>query len=321
MKNIIFLLALLANPLASQAQTLPAPDEQQLAAIEKIMAPQRKKIADVLEADKSGQYQTYQADLAAIMREKDRSRQRAMIAQLDRNHKTFISNAVKAARINIAELKRQVAGILGSNNFTMDALGGISSESFLPPGPISLQFNAEFHPPFAVFEEQSNQAFLTNCHANANGNAISTTAAAEFDGGCRVKAWTGDKAELPAGSFQKITVSAQCDADGDGFVYALGGYAMSKSRIGLRLQGPGFDQLVIVKEVWVVAPLIWFASYKFDAPNFQAQVVFNGNFSGGNTYTAQGYAESYCLAVPFLDAGWADTGCKFFDFIKVRAAN
>lgn len=320
MRNIVLVLALLASNFAAQAQILPAPDDDQLAAIEKIMAPQRQRIQEVLNADKSGQYQRYQSDLAAIMEEKDRTKQRAMIAQLDRSHKTFISNAVKAAKINISELKRQVAGILGSNNFTMDAMGGISSESFLPPGPFPLQFNAEFQPPFAVFEEQSNQAFLTNCNANANGGAITASAAAEFDGGCRVKGWTGDKAELPAGSFQKISVSSQCDASGDGFVYALGGYAMSKSRIGLRLQGPGFEQLVIVKEVWVIAPLIWFASYKFDAPNYQAQVEFNGNFSAGNTYTAQAYVESFCLAVPFLDAGWGYTCCKLFDFIKVRAS-
>ena len=86
MKNILFLLALLAGMLAmpapSAAQT---PTDKQLAAIEKIMAPQRKKVTDVLEADKTGQYKTYKADLEALAKEKDLDRQQEMFVKLERN--------------------------------------------------------------------------------------------------------------------------------------------------------------------------------------------------------------------------------------------
>ena len=42
------------HPTIIAAQTVPAPTEKQLAAIEKRMVPQRKKVTDILEADKSG---------------------------------------------------------------------------------------------------------------------------------------------------------------------------------------------------------------------------------------------------------------------------
>ncbi|GEM_PF-3312969 len=83
MKNILFLLALLAsmfaNPLKSIAQT---PSDKQLQAIEKHMAPQRKKVTDILEADKTSQYKTYKADLEILAKESDLNARNELIAKL-----------------------------------------------------------------------------------------------------------------------------------------------------------------------------------------------------------------------------------------------
>ncbi|MBK8429055.1 MAG: hypothetical protein IPL27_25260 [Lewinellaceae bacterium] len=321
MKKTIILLAFLAGTSFCRAQIVPAPTEKQTQSIDKLMAPHRKKVADILEADKSGQYKTYQTDMERLVREKDPARKKALADQLERNHYNFIKNAFTTAKINLTELKNQVAGILGHNKFQMDALGGISSESLLPPGPIPLRFDVELICPFSVFDDLVSQSLVTNCGGFANDCAISTTAITEFDGGCRSQGWTGDKVELPTGTFQKITVSGQFNAEAWGFAFAIGGFGKAESKIGVRLQGPGFDQLVIVKDIWCMAPVIWFKRYEFEATNFQAQGVFTGNFSGGNFFTAQVFNESFAISVPFVNASYADCSSTTYDFIRVVATN
>lgn len=322
MKNTFFLLTLLACgfvfPYKSFAQ---APTDKQLQAIDKIMAPQRKRVMEILEADKTGQYKIYKADLEAFAKAKSPEQQAEHATQMDRDHKVFVQAAFKAAKIDLTALKRQVAGILGNSKFTMDEFGGISNESFLPLGPIPQRFMVELSCPFHVFQDQTNQTLVSNCSGFANDCKLSTTAITEFDGGCRSKAWTGDKFELPDGNFQKITVSAQFDAKALGFAFAIVGYGKAESKFGLRLQGPGFDQLAIVKEVWCLAPVIWFKRFEFEATDFQAQVVFTGAFTGGNSFTAQVYNESHAIAVPALDAGAADSSADTFDFIQIVATN
>lgn len=308
-------------PAAGFAQIVAAPTDKQLQALDKLMAPYRKKVTDILEADKTGQYKTYQADLAALAKAGTPERQRELADKLQRDHYDFIKKAYTRAVINHEEMRREIARILGHDKFQLDEFGGISSESFLPPGPLPLRFTAEMTCPFAVFQNQSNQNLVANCDAFANDCQVSATAIGEFDGGCRSKGWTGDKFELPAGTFQKITVTAQFDAYAWGFAFAVGGYSKAESKIGLRLQGPGFDQLVIVKDIWCVAPLIWFNHYETDATNFQGQVVFAGNFSGGNSFTAQVYSEAHAITVPYLNGCTSDCSAKSFDFIRVVATN
>ncbi|MDZ4683416.1 MAG: hypothetical protein SH848_09115 [Saprospiraceae bacterium] len=50
------------------------------------------------------------------------------------------------------------------------------------------------------------------------------------------------------------------------------------------------------------------------------QAVFSGKFSGGNTFTAQAYRETFAMAVPLLQAANVECG-SFVPIVRVVAVN
>ena len=322
MKNhvILMITALLLGYTNTFAQLVPAPTDKQMQDLEKLMAPNRKKVTDALNADKSGQYKIYLADLEALAKSEDPEKRKALAEKLTRDHYTFIKKAYNSVVVNHEEMRRSVTRILGHNNFQMNEFGGISSSSFLPLDPIPLRFDETLACPFEVTEEETNHVLLSFCTSDVTGCNINVESTSMYDGGCRSKGSLGGKFELPEGAYQKITVTAQSNLSYDGIAMAFVGYAQANTKIGVRLQGPGYNQTVILQHHWCVAPIIWFTKFEGATQNTQLQAVFSGNFQGGNTFAAQAYNETFAFAVPLLQA--ANTQCRSsVSTVRVLAVN
>jgi hypothetical protein len=287
--------------------------------LDALMAPYRKKVLAVLEADKTGQYKTYLADLEAFSTAKDPQKEQELADKLKRDHYAFIKKAYTQAVINHEEMKRGIAEILKHNSFTLDEFGGINGNSFLPLAPLPLKFDAELTAPYEAAEEDANAAALSTCTANVSTTQIKLKSKSMYAGGCRSKGSLGDKFDLPAGTFQKITLSAQVDFEYFGRTVALGGYGQVNTKIGVRLIGPGgLDKVVIIRERWAVSPVIWYTEYTENIANFMAQNTFSGTFNGGNSYTTQAYSETFAIG-GVLGGGRAECEIREIDFIKVSA--
>jgi hypothetical protein len=322
MKTALLLLALIAGGLAlsipAAAQT---PTERQLQSIETLMAPQRKKVLDVLQADKTGQYQTYQADLAALAKEKDAARRLEGVARLERDHLEFIRKAYAAAGIDNAVLRREVARILGHNNFAFGEFAGIEIDFIPPLQDLPLRFDATLSCPFAATDETDNSAVAARCVAQAYGCYMRVDAIAEVAGGCRSKADVGGEVVLPAGNFTRITVAAKSDISYDGWAFAVAGYAQVNAKFGLRFRAPGLDKTVMAKEVTALAPLIWLNHVSGDINDFTATASFSGSFPGGTTVKAQVHTEVFALSVPLFTLTMIDGNATKIHSIQVNASN
>lgn len=288
----------------AHSQIPPAPTDQQMAEIDKLAQPLRHKINEVLAADKTGQHQTYLSDLTAIAKEKDLNRKASLLAAFDRKHYDFIKKAFTKAKVDLSTLKQQIAKVLGHNKFAMDEFGSISSDLTLPAATFPKGFSITMESPFEATEESGGVNGFSSCKASVFGNQATLVSIAEVAGGCRTKGSVGDTFEVPSGSFNKLTVSAHIGKAGyEGFVFALAGYCQINGKIGLRLQGPGLDKIVVTHNAWALAPVIWYRKLEMELFNYQPVVDFTGTFSSGNIYTAQVYAESFALAIPAFTLG------------------
>lgn len=317
-------LSLLFHPNTVQAQPGAALNARQLADLDKFMAPYRKKVTDVLDADKTGQYKKYLSDLKALSQTRDAAAFKRLEEKLKKDHYAFIQKHYKKAVINHEEMKAGIAKILGHRQFTLDEFGGIKLEIVLPPIKIAPKTDITLTAPYESSQHEANiTAIGEDCSATVTTSTVQTRSGALFDGGCRSKGSLGDKFDIPAGTFSKITVNAQYDFDYRGYAYAGIAYSQVNAKVGLRLQGPGVDKVVILKENSCVAPLIWFSSFDDGVNNFQANHVFTGNFAGGTTYTAQVYNETFAIALsPLLGASSeSKSNTKNIDFIKVKIGN
>ncbi|MFN0176617.1 MAG: hypothetical protein ACKVU0_18395 [Saprospiraceae bacterium] len=322
MKNTLLLLGLLlsglALPFASFAQT---PTDKQIQAIEKLMAPYRKKVTDILEADKTGQYKKYKADLENITKEHDAARKAELIAKLDRDHLSFIRTSYKKAVINHEEQRREVARILGHNNFQFGEFLDIQIE-FTPPNPaLPERFDVTLTCPFSAIDESDNNTGAAGCEAEVFDCRIAVESLAEVAGGCRSKGDLGDTFELPEGTFTNITVATQSDISWRGWALAIGGYAQINAKFGIRFRAPGLDKTVMVKEVFTLAPVVWYSQTSGDVENFVAQASFAGTFNGGGIIKAQIHTEVFAISLPFLTFTEMDANCNEIDFIQIDGSN
>lgn len=311
------LFACLAAPV--YAQNVPAPTEKQLIALDKIAAPLRKKVVDILLADKTGQYQTYLDEVKKMSKTTDRDELRALAGRLRENHYTFIKNAFTAAKIDLAALKRQYTAALGHGNFTMDEFGGITSHPPIPKDPLPKNFDKELNCPYNVIDDFTNVIGISGCSATLAGCSLGVDVhAISLAAGCRSKASMGDKVELPSGNFTKAVVSAQFDFDYYGVALSVGGYGQYNVKIGLRLTGANLDKVNILHDAWCVAPLVFYNEISKDSENFPAQTTFTGSFSGN--ITPMVYLENFAIAVGINSTG-GFTNANSLDFIRLDASN
>lgn len=300
MKNTLILLAILAcgllSPSFSGAQT---PTDKQVQAIDKLMAPYRQKVIDVLNADKTGQYKIYQADLEAAAKEQDPVRKQELIDKLDRDHHDFIRKAYTAAKIDNAALRTQVARILGHNNFTFGEFADIQIDFTVPPvSALPTRFDQTLVCPFDVKDESDNSMVVSFCRSSVFDCSMSEQSVAEVAGGCRSKGDLGAKFVLPQGSYSSITVAAQTDISYHGYAFAIAGYGQINAKFGIRFRSPGVDKTVMTREVFAMAPLVWYSHLKGDQDNYSSQATFSGSFSGGTNVTVQVHTEVFALSVP-----------------------
>lgn len=316
----LVMLATAFIPFSTQAQT---PTDKQLQSIETLMAPQRKKVTDLLEADRTGQYKRYKADLDAIAKENDPVRQDELVQKLERDHLAFIRTAYKNAGINNQELRTQLSKILGHNQFTLGEFADLQID-FTPPGLALPQgFTVELHCPMSEVNLEDNNMVASDCIAQGSGTSCSMNvqSLAEIAGGCRSKTSIGDKVELPEGTYSSITVATRSDISYHGFAFAVGGYGQVSVKFGVRLRAPGIDKKVIAKDVYALAPIVWFTRVKGQYDNFPAQAAFIGSLTGGTTVTAQAYAESFALSVPLLSLTQMTGFSNSIEFVRVTGAN
>lgn len=301
-------------------QNNSAPTVKQLQDIEKFMAPYRKKVTDILEADKTGQYPKYLADLNDMVKARGIEKKLELAQKLTANHYSFIKASYQKAVINHEEMRAGIARILGHNNFQLGEFGDIFGD-FTLPGAIVTKFFAELNCPLEASQEQTNQALLAFCTSDVTTCNIDVESTGMYDGGCRSKGSLGDNVELPEQDFNKISVEAQFNLRYDGIAMALAGYGQANVKIGLRLQAPGIDKVVITKDVWCIAPVIWYKTIEGSIDDYIATVDFTGAFHGGDTITAQVYNETYAICLPLLNA--ANTECRTagIDHIRIAASN
>jgi hypothetical protein len=307
-------------PAVSIAQIVPEPTARQIEELNKAREPYRRRLAEVLEADKSGQYQRYQSDLKKIAETSGLDRRRAMLEDLQRDHYSFIKKAYESAVINHEEQYSVVARALGHKNFVLDEFGGIHSLSMLPPLALLREFTAERHCPLTATELVTNQAMLSICTGVAEDCTIYVASDAVIAAGCRASGYLGEKFTLTSGSFQKVTVVTQGDVHYYGLALSLGGYNQATVKLGVRLTGPNFNKTIVVREEWCVAPLIWYSAFDFTANDFVAQAVFGNTFAGGSTLTAQAYNEAFAVGA-VGGGGGATVTSQDYNFVKIHAGN
>lgn len=322
MKNTLFLLALLVGGFAHPTRSLAqAPSEKQFQAIEKLMAPERKKVLDILEADKTGQYKTYKAEIAAIAKEKDPARQQDLISKLERDHLLFIRKVYAGAKINNEILKDKISDILGSIQFEIGEFADIQIDYRLPDQIPPPRFDVTLNCPFDAIDENDNGSGAAACDAEAFDCTIRVESLGEIVGGCRSKGDVGANVVTSAGPFTKMTVVAQSDISFRGFAAAIAGYAQINAKFGIRFRGPGVDKTVMVKEVFAFSPLIWFALLRGEVANLTAQSTFTGNFPAGTSIKAQVHTEVFALAVPAFTLVEMDANTDNIDFIRITGSN
>lgn len=320
LQNSARMLALTALLFVFSTLQAQAPTEKQLQEIEKIMAPARAKLTKHLEADKTGQYKTYMADLETIAKETDVKRKAELLTQLEKNHIAFIRKAYKVV-INHEEQYRAVVKIMGSTKFTYGEFGQILVDFTSPLASLPIRFDVDLMCPMEVTEESANAQLAALCDGRAGTCTLGADAIAEVAGGCKAKASSGNKFDLPNGPYTKINVSAQTDFDYKGFAFAVAGYGQINVKFGIRFQAPGIDKVVIARDAFALAPLIWFARLEGQSTNFVAQTVINGSFPQGTTVVAQSYIESFALSVPVGSLSNIEATTTNIDLIRLSASN
>lgn len=322
MKNTFFLLLLVAASFTLPAQVnAQGPTDKQFQAIEKLMAPERKKLTDVLETDKTGQYKIYQTDIENAAREKDPARQAELIAKLERDHLAFIRKAYAKANINNTTLKQEVTKILGRIPFSFGEFADLLIEINSPNLALPQRFDATLNCPFDAIDKSDNNAVVGSCDAETSDCSMSVESLAEIAGGCRSKADVGANFVLPEGTFNSITAVVQSDIYYKGFAFAVAGYAQINAKFGIRFRAPGVDKTVFAKEVHAVAPLIWFRYTHGEIDNFIAQSTFSGSFNGGTNLKVQAHTEVFALSLPLMTLTEMDANNSQFDSIRISGSN
>ncbi len=287
-----FLVAAYLLPANCEAQ---APTQAQLDAIEKILAPQRQKVLAVLEADKTGQYAQYKADIANIEKQSDPDKVRSLVAALEAKHLAFIRKAYADAKINNAQLKQEVAKVLGKIQFTIGEFADIVID-FTPSASLPTKFDVTRNCPFEVQDVNENNNGIGACYTTANDCKMNVQAISEIASGCRGKADVGGKADVDFGSFSKMTVATQTDISYDVYVFSIGGYAQANVKYGIRFRSSnGMDKEVMTKELVALAPAVWINIVHGKADNFLSTASFTGNFPAGTSITAQAHTEAFAL--------------------------
>jgi hypothetical protein len=322
MKNFLFPLLLLAGGLlVSVPAAAQTPTDKQLQAIEKLMAPHRKKVTDILEADKSGRYQAYKADLDLVAKESDRARRAELVLKLDRDHLEFIRESYARAAINAAEMRREIARILGHDKFALGEFGDLQIDFVAALPPLPERFDAEFSCPMEASDNSESSQLGSFCIAQGENCSTDVQCLAEIDGGCRARTSLGGNFVVPEGTFTNITVVAQTDLSYEGWAFAVGSYSQINAKYGVRFRAPGLDKVMLTKEVFALAPLVWYSHIVGNADNFISQASFSGSFTEGVTITALAYLEGLALSVPALGFTvlYADT--DNIDFIRLAGSN
>ncbi len=319
-KLLLFTILLggISLPSLSYTQT---PTDKQLQAIEKYMAPLRKKVTDILEADKTGQYKTYKADLNILAKTTDRSRRSELVEKLDRDHLDFIRKLYAKAVVNHEDIRKEITRILGHSNFTLGEFGDFQIDFVPALPPLPQRFNTEFTCPMEVVDNFESAQAASFCVAQGANCQNDVQCAAEIAGGCRGKTSLGDKFVIPQGTFTKITVTTQTDLSYEGWAFALAGYSQINAKYGVRFQAPGIDKVVLTKEVFTLAPLVWYSHLLGNLDNFISQASFTGSFPEGTTVTAQAYLEGFALSVPALSFTVIYAGTDNVDFIRLAGSN
>gem|GEM_PF-3448709 len=277
--------SVLVTPFAQAQNELT---DKHLQEIEKLKAPIRTKIHQIMDKDHPGLRAQYDAEVASIGKLKDRKEQNEGLKKLEGKYLPAFESAYKKAKVNEKDFAAKVAKIIPKG--TPYKIGKFLSiectykrGSQPNPSPTCTDLNPEFkvmnkeHNAFG-FVYFRDKRFFTE----SGGFLIPSPGTAE--------GYLGSNLEIAKNkTLANITVTMK-DYTMDLFAIACLGISYTEAEFGVRLQGPGVDASQYFLKKKLVAPVIWFSNVTMAGENSDFYALINFHSSGGS-HKVQAYSK------------------------------
>ena len=291
--------------------------ERQMRQVSAITAGARAALKRVLDADKTGVYKNYQADMERVRKLSGKERINAL-RELEAKYLSFFQNAFKEAKINEADLQARIARIFPGAKFgpLLTATGREPSEpedeADDPKAHASPQNTQTFDAPYGIRStkktKQGIAGHVLNASAKLDDGYLSAGVIILFGiGSGRATAALGQAVNVSSG-FRDIRATVKIDAD-----YSL----FAESVLLNTVAGSWVDAIIEIdkpngvrrKRVhnlgWVVAPVLWVASISGeDEPlSLSKKVSVPGSNGGEFQIKARMVAEAYTYGATGVSDG------------------
>lgn len=296
-----------------EAKALRAKRDGLLRQISAITAGARAALKRELEADKTGTYQNYLADVRQLGKMQGKERGNAL-RELESKYQVFFEAAYKRANINEADLKTKLLRVMPGAKFgpflTMTGRDpeGPDDDETVAAHAVP-QDDQTFEAPYGVrstkeFAQGISYSDTTATASKDDGRIISHVTVSMIVGNGEARAAVGQAFDAPA-SVKKVRGTTETDSDY--YMDAVGVVAVS---------GTWVDQSIVIDKPngkhktrthnfgWVVAPVGWHAHLEGeDEPLSISRTVLNP--SGGGTYQikARVITNAYCYGLFGLGYG------------------
>ena len=250
---------------------------QQLRQVHAVTAGARAALKRVFDADKTGTFKNYRADMERIMKLGDKERA-AALREVEGKYLSFFQDAFRRANINEADLQARIARILPGAKFG-PLLTASGKE---PPGPEDREDSPRAHgappqntqtfsEPFGIrstkrttqgISVQSASATANLEEGSMSGSVIITLGL----GNGRATAAVGQAVDVSSGVRQiRATVATDTGYRLSAVSVLFNGVAGSWADAILEIDKPNGTRLKKTQNLgWVVAPVLWYASESGD---------------------------------------------------------
>ncbi|MEO6391289.1 MAG: hypothetical protein ABIP75_05510 [Pyrinomonadaceae bacterium] len=309
---------LAASELASERdqQAVHARRQRQLESINQITAGARAALKPILAADKTGTYQSYQAEIKRIGK-LDAKEQGRALRGLDGKYLTFFQNAFKQAGIDEPELQAKISKVLPGAKF--GALLTCSGQE--PPEPEEEEAEPKAHAaqdtqtlsaPFGLRSTKRTTQGLSIQIASATADLESGDIRGSVDivlglGNGRATAAVGQAIEIPSGPHKvRSTVDTKTDYTLHAVSLALNGAAGAWADARIDVTKPNGTLRKKTQNLgWVVAPVLWFVTEDGDEEplSLSKTVTVPGNAGGQFHVKARVITEAYTYGISGFGVG------------------
>ena len=291
--------------------------------VTEITADARAALKGVLDADKTGKYQSYLADVERILKMKVKER-RAALREFEGKYLSFFRDAFKRAKIDEAGLQARLSKVLPGAKFGpfLTARGkepSAAEEVAAFERANAVQDTQTFNEPFGIRSTKettqgiSAQSAVTSASLDTGRIFGSVTIALGLGNG-RATAAVGQAVEISPGVRQiRATVASDTGYDLFAFSMVLNGAAGAWADASIEIDKPdGARRRKVQNLGWVVAPVLWFASDSGeDEPlSLSRQVSVPGNAGGQFQIKARFTAEAYTYGAAGAGDGFGSSTLK-----------